>query len=161
MNSIIKPTHPDNIGSIIKLWFVPLGEIANMSRPVNDYGGITLKTGSLWHEFYFSPQSGLYKFEMKSDYKGSFFKSIISGSSPRLGPDLSIALSKLRGASFVCKILDANGFYRIVGNTDFPLNFSFDGSTGSAPGDKNGIHFSFLGFSRYAPFFITSSPGSD
>lgn len=161
MKSITKPTHPDNIGSIIKLWFAPVSEIANISRPINNYGGISLKAGSDWYEFYFSPQSGQYKHELKSSNQGSYYEMSITGSSPRLSPDLDVSLIKMKDGAFVCKIFDANGFYRIVGSIDFPLKFDFDAFTGSSPQDKNGISYSFKGQSRYPPFFITSDAGSE
>lgn len=161
MNSITKPTHPDNIGSIIKLWFVPVNKIASITRPINNYGGISLKTGSAWYEFYFSPQSGQYKLGLKSDNQGSYYEVSITGSSPRLSPDLDLALHDLKDGAFVCKVLDANGLYRIVGSINFPLRFEYDGSSGSAPRDKNGIDFSFKIQTKYPPFFITSAAGSE
>ena len=159
MNSITKPDHLDNIGSIIKLWYVPVDDVTNMSRPIHDYGGITLAANKQWLEFYFSPQSGSYKVKFKPGPKGSFFESKITGMTPRQDVNLNTSINQMCNTAFLCKILDANGSYRIIGTKDFPLRFAFDFDSGKKPADKNSVGFLFSCQSKYAPIFITSAAG--
>jgi len=159
MNSITKPDHLDNMGSIIKLWYIPVDDVASISRPIHDYGGITLKANKQWLEMYFSPQSASYVLKFKPGPKGSFYDSMITGIIPKHDIIHNTNVNQLRDASFICKILDANGYYRIIGTLDFPLHFSYDSDSGKKPSDRNSIGFIFFGQSKYAPFFITSQAG--
>ena len=159
MNSISKPDHPDNIGSIIKLWYVPVDDVSNMSRPIHEYGGITLAANKVWLEFYFSPQSASYKLKFKSGSKGSFFDCKVTGIIPKQDQNLNNRINQLCDVAFICKVLDANGFYRIIGTKDFPLHFAFDFDSGKKPSDRNSVGFSFTCQSKYAPIFLTTQAG--
>ena len=159
MNSITKPDHLDNIGGIIKLWFVPVEHIASISRPIHDYAGFILEADRVWFELYFSPQSASYSFKFKSDNKGSYYQCKIVGVIPRQDNILNTSINQLRDRAFVCKVLDANGHYRIVGTQQSPLRLVYEFDSGNKPSDRNSVGFTFFCNSRYAPFFITSQQG--
>lgn len=150
----------DNIGGIVKLWYLPVEFIQSMTRPIHAYGGITLIAGKSWFPFYFSPQSGFYKHKFTSTDKGSYYKCTIEGIFPHKDPDNDYDFLQNNNLGFVCKVLDANGYYHIVGTRDFPLRFTYDFKTGSSPGDRNSVSFSFSGDQLRAPFFLTSQDGS-
>ena len=159
MNSITKPDHLDNLGGIIKLWYIPVEDVSSISRPIHDFGGITLAANKQWLEFYFSPQSAKYDVKFKTGPKGSYFECMITGIYPKQNAANNYLINQLRDAAFVCKVLDANGVYRIVGTPDFPLKFTFDFDSGSKTADRNSIGFLFSGKSKYAPIFLTSEQG--
>lgn len=159
MNSITKFDHLDNMGGIVKLWYVPISDVTSMSRPIHDYGGVTLAANKEWLEMYFSPQSASVKIKFKNGSKGSYFECKLKGVIPKHYYDLNTRINQLCDYAFICKVLDANGEYRVIGTKDFPLRFSFEFDSGKKTADRNSVAFEFAVNAKYAPIFLTGAAG--
>jgi hypothetical protein len=157
MNEILKTHLIDNVGGIIKLWYIPMSDVSYITRPIHGYGGIYLKTAKVWLEFYFTPGSGSFSLDFNSAAKGNIFETKIKGSFPKQHQGHDYSIRQMIGQPFVCKVLDANGVYRLAGTLDCPMKFAFDLDTGKKTEDRNSYEYIFSGKSKYSPYFITAS----
>ena len=160
MNEIQKLDHLDNIGSIVKVWYIPNSHVSSMQRPIHGFGGISLLANKDWLQFYFSPESGSLTFDFKTDAKGSFFICMIKGVFPKLEVNNAYNFRQMQTLAFICKVLDANGNFYIIGTKDCPMKFSYGFASGEETADRNSVAFKFFGNTQYAPFFLTSAEGS-
>ena len=48
---------------------------------------------------------------------------------------------------------DRNGYYRLIGTKEHPLEFDFEDETGRSPSDRNEMNFSFEGEQTHPAYF--------
>ena len=144
MNTIQKD--PNNIGGIAKIWLIPSRLI---SSPASSIPAVlaTLPIGWGDDTWEFAPifQSGSFMEDMKSSTAGNYFESTVTFKIPKIAYYSRDVISLLSGKPIAILMLDENGQYLLVGNTDYPMRLTTSARTGAEISDLNHIALSYTG----------------
>lgn len=147
--------HPEkfysNTGGLQSFLFADADELLYDPRPRRDLSGslviqaIPLINGARWQLASVVRYSLSYRERKRENRDGSSYRQQLSGIIARHSPVISTILSQFDNRRFVLLVQDMNGYYRLVGSKECPLQFSYQADPGSAPGDRNQVSFEFEG----------------
>ena len=127
MNDINKPSNSENLGGLQIFWFAPVSDILVIGNKINGLiQSVTFNTGKNWLKCYCTAETMKYSEPKKVDEKGEYFEAKLSGWIPKDTPELLEQFNEMDQFKYVCIYKDNNGYYKLIGNLDEPLNFTTD-----------------------------------
>jgi len=118
---------------------------------------ITFKTGYSWYDGVSISKQLDFDEKEKNQKPGKIYSKIIKGFYPKQSKEILSLFNEMKNQKFIVKIMDNNGYYRIVGSLEAPLNFNFSAKTGSLNSGTNGFNFSFnVDAPEPSPFYTYS-----
>lgn len=104
---------------------------------------ITFKTGYSWYNGVSISKQLEFDEKESSKKAGNIFSRYVKGFYPKQSKEILALFNEMKNQKFILKIMDNNGYYRIVGNLEAPLRFNFSAKTGSLKSGVNGYSFMF------------------
>jgi len=150
---------PDNMGGCLSFDFVPVDDVAWI--PTYPYYEVTdavvLAIGASWRTGYSTPRKLSYSEKAEKTDAGEYYITEITGFYPKLSPSMLSVMNSMMGRHFLLKIKDNNGYTRLVGTLEEPLEFTFDQQPGKNAREANGFNFRFYGAHMHvSPFYNPS-----
>jgi hypothetical protein len=146
----------DNIGGCRAFLFIESEKVVlipvSAGRQVKSQ--ITLINGASWRIGYATQKTLEFSEKMQENDSGKYFLPEITGFYPKVSEGALAIFSEMKYNTFIVLITDNNGFTRVVGTIDNPLEFRFDTASGQSPSSRNGFSFSFRGQAiNESPFY--------
>ncbi|MEM8564924.1 MAG: hypothetical protein AAGF85_00590 [Bacteroidota bacterium] len=134
------PVSGNNYGGLKLFWFVPIEDVE--SETTND---VVLKDSKVWFIGRATKFSGDYNERSRSLKYGTKRTLSLDGEMAKLTPELDEVVSQMLGRKYIVVYNDFNGYLKKLGTVEQPLTFEYSGRSGTRPGTKNGISFSYSG----------------
>lgn len=151
----------DNYGGVDRFWFVPEKEIDY----VDNTGQVVLKADKVWYLGTATKYTIDFINPSVEGRGGTTYEPLLTGTTSKHTPTMEALLKKMRGQRFVLIYKDKNGYLNQVGSKGQPLTFQTEQTSGKTPDNKNGVNFSFSGFTKNPPInylreiVVSTGPG--
>lgn len=152
----------DNYGGIDRFWFVPEKDIDYVDKT----GQVVLKAEAVWYLGTVTKYSIEFINPSNEGRGGTTYEPTLTGITSKHTPEMEALMKQLRGKRFVVIYKDKNGYLNQIGTKGQPLIFQTEQGSGTTPETKNGVNFSFSGFSRNPPInylreiVVSNAPGA-
>jgi hypothetical protein len=159
MNDITFSEGRGNLGSLSKIEFIPIEDVIEIPAVKNLIltTDLILQPGARWYMMQCTFETMGMGYDSEKTIHGDKYNPKISAFIPKLTPDIEATLQEMQGHLFLVRATDNNGYVRIIGTIDAPLQFSNDGSAGKIIADKNGTNISFAGEAVQKPYYYIPS----
>lgn len=139
----------NNAGGVVKIYITDFCNIDTITEdsPLGEITGITLESGASFYEFEFNREtSNFTENAVVNIQNGSlFYDQKITLKIPRREKSKRNTLATLMQKDLALIVLDSNGLYWLMGETDGVLVESLPSETGTAKGDFNGYTINLSG----------------
>lgn len=148
-----------NVSGLVSFFF---GEARQLLRDPQPMAGtqslvidaLPLNADSLWYQGIPTPYTLDYQESRRQTRYGDSYQQQVDGVLARQSPELQEVLSALNRRRFVVITRDRNGYLKLIGTKECPLEFSFSSRTGSSPTERNQVSFRFRGDTRRPSLFV-------
>ena len=153
MNKIDLFTGP-NMGGITRLYYCPAFGIDSISDPdANGYVTVSFKNGFNWYEIVAALETTSFEDKSVKVPAGVYFEKMITFLIPKDRAEILETLNDFFQLRLICRYKDANGQYKIVGDLEYPLKFSYQLTVPSQTKNLNGIFGTFKGYGACLSYF--------
>jgi hypothetical protein len=137
MKEIQKPS--DNLGGLLKMWAIPKAVFSINGK------AITFSDTSDIYSIYCTAETLSLKETPKETNSRNHYVTDVSGFIPNNNESVHSAIVDMEGKSYVVLIQDGNGYYQLVGESQYPLRIKANSISGKSVSDRSGYQINFVG----------------
>lgn len=129
----------ENIGGILKLWIVPVEEVALYPEPLKNHVPFLNFTAESdgWLDLNVIDDRSGYTTEKRPSFSGDSYQHKLRAGVSKVRTEVEEALIKLDNRNVIVGIKDGNAMYKLFGTLEHPLVVSFSAQSGNQPPDLN------------------------
>jgi len=157
--------HPErqysNIGGLETFLFADAESLLYDPRPRRDLAGnlviqsLPLIGGAKWQVASVVKFSLGYRERQRENQDGISYRQQLSGVIAKHTPIIANILRQFENRRFVLLVKDLNGYYRLVGSKESPMEFAYQSDPGASPRDRNEISWEFEGEQAHPAWFYS------
>lgn len=148
-----------NVSGLVSFFFVEARQLVREVYPT--YGTqslivdeLPLSASAKWNQGIVVPFSLNYQENRRQDRVGESYQQQVDGVVARQSPELQEVLSSMQRRRYVVITRDRNGYLKLIGSKECPLEFNYSSRSGSNPRERNQVSFRFTGDTRGPSFFV-------
>jgi len=152
-----------NTGGLEHFLFVESAALAYDARPRRDVVSNTivqalpLLDNAYWAQANVIRHTLDYRERQRLRSTGLSYQQNLQGVIAKVTPALTSALQQFENKKWVLIAKDRNGYYRLIGSKEHPLEFSYQSNSGRSPQQRNEVSFSFEGEQTHSAYFVAGS----
>jgi hypothetical protein len=154
----IQKSKNKNIGGIASLQYVLTSEVSKFPTLTKYksilFSDIVLKSGVVWKDIYFTPETCNADSENKNDDAGNFFSNTIKLKYPSENDETSIILEDIKDTPMLVLTQNLNGVKKLFGTPANPVRLQYNQQTDEAVMKQTGYDITISGAGIYPAIFI-------